>query len=265
MGDPMDTQEFPEALPWPPERPPKNKDTKRAWAALHKEAIAHAKRKLPIDRGDARALLKVLRPKEMRVHLVTEQQHANGAFAAVVNNEIDYRPLFERDAADEGGYDDVGEDDDYDEDEQGDLAMVNVDFYSADTRFHVAMTLEWRETILPTNADDVELVEYEYRRISVHPDSAAYLISRLNPSQRKTIADALVFQLIKDDGEQLAEEEYDDGGVAPTWRNRENDPALDSLRICTHLRALYERLVAGRHPQDHMNDDPDAPSQPPGT
>jgi hypothetical protein len=257
----MKTPEFSEELPWPPEQPPEYQAVKDAWAKLHSQAIAYAKRKLPLERSNTRRLLKVIRPKQMRVRLITEEQHENGASDALRDEEADFRPAFDQTEPDEQSYEDIGEDDEG----QGDLAMVNIELYTADTRFCIALSLEWKETKTGANADDVDIVEYEHRRISVHPDAAAYLISRLKEKERKTIADALVFQLIRDDGERLADEEYADGGFAPIWRTRENDPALDSIRLCEHLRTLYMRLVAGQHPQEHMNDDPDAPKEPKGT
>lgn len=250
-------------LPWPPERPPAKRDVNDAWAAAFKEMIRYLKRNLDETRSETRTLLKILKPRELSMRLMTHEAHGESTFEEIVS-DVDFRPHFDAPNQDDDGlYDDEG--DPIDE-ENGDLATNDIEYYSTDTRFCISMSLDWHEAFAPTDPDNAGIVEYDCKRISVVPETAAYLISRIaDENVRKTIADALVFQMIRDDGEQLAEEELEDGDVAPIWRNRENDPALDSLRICTHLRSLYMRLVAGEHLEEHFNDDPDAPEQPPGT
>ena len=186
------------------------------------------------------------------------RQHVAELFDDAMN-DTDFRPDFTTPTEEDD--EQPPETDDKENENQGELAMVDDDYFSADTKFCIAMSLEWRETTMPTNPDVVEITEYEYRRISLPPDTAAYIISRLKERARKTIADALVFQLIKDEGVNLAAEELDDGGVAPVWRNRENDPVMDILRYCTHLEALYMRIVRGEHVDNHMNNSPDAPKE----
>lgn len=225
-------------LPWPPARPPTTKAVKKAWISLHTETIAYLKRHIPVVQHETRALLKILRPRELNVRIVTEEEHANGVVADTVDDdETDCRPLFDLNEEDEPTYD--SEDTD-----QGDLATTGTDLYRSDTRFCIALSLRWKETTLI--GDALPITKYEYQRLSVHPETAGYLISRLRQHHRKTIADALIFQLIRDDGEQLAEEEWDDGGVAPEWRNMHNDPAMDALLICEDLRRLYRDIV-GEH------------------
>lgn len=205
-----------------------------------------------------RALIKCLHPRQMYVRLMTIADHADAAFDANTDDDDDSRPHFDRasfEACDEPTYD--AESDEDDDESQGDLATASEERFSAETRFCIALSLEWKETKAPTNPDTVEITTYEYRRISMHPDAAAYLIGRLTEKHRKIIADALVFQLIRDEGEKMAEEEWEDGGIAPAWRNRENDPAQDILTVCTHLRDLYFSMLEEPPRRDASLDEKD--------
>lgn len=226
-------------LPWPPERPPTKKAVKKAWNALHKETVAYLKRHLPNERHEARALVKTVHPRELNLRIVTEEEHAKDTVDEM-ENDAEHRPLFYSAADDEPTYDSGDED-------QGDLATTENDLFSSDTRFCVALSVGMGETTVVEAP--FPITDYEFRRITVHPDTARYLITRLCYDHRKAVADALVFRLVADHGEELADEEWDDGGVAPEWRNRASDPAMDVLLICTHLQELYANLVGD--PDDH--------------
>jgi|GEM_PF-6686807 len=219
-------------LPWPPEHPPTRKAVKKAWSALHKETVAYLKRHLPHERHEARALVKAVHPRDINVRIVTEKEHEED-IADDMTNDAEHRPLFDRND-DEPAYNS-------DDEDQGDLATTGNELYSSETRFCLSLSLGMIKTMVVDGP--LPISDYQYRRIAVHPDAAEYLITRLRSNHRKIVADALIYRLVADHGEELADEEWDDGGVAPEWRNSGNDPARDVLLICTHLHELYARLV----------------------
>lgn len=243
-------------LPWPPKRPPSDREILASWHVLHCDALKFLRRY--VKKSDIRAFLKTLEPRLLEVSIMRETDHAQQAVHACGGENDDARPSFsevEADDAWDSGIDAVDDDhdDDSEEGEAGGAATIDLDApYTADTRFCVSM--EYSSRTVDTAHPHFAISDFSMRRVSIHPDTAALLIENMKggvkpnknkkelKEHRRVIADALVFGFIEKTVEDSAEDEYDDGGVMPTWRNRETDPALDVLTLCPHLRELYMRI-----------------------
>ena len=240
-------------LPWPPTRPPSDKEILASWHVLHCDTLQFLRRH--IRKSDVRAFLKTLEPRLLEVSIMREADHAEQAVHQCGGEHDDARPSFD-DGEDDDVWDsgvDAVDDDDTEEGKTGGAATIDTDApYTADTRFCISM--EYSSRTVDTNHPHFAISDFSLCRVSVHPDTAALLIENMKggvkpkkgkkelKEHRRIIADALVFGFIEKTVEDSAEDEYDDGGVMPVWRNRETDPALDVLTLCPHLRELYMRI-----------------------
>ena len=260
-------------LPWPPERPPERTATVDAWHALKQEVMGYLKRE--VQKGDTRAFMKKLDATSLDVWMVTVAQHVERVIDTV--REVgDLRPIFgdgsyldeleemeevddatdpheqetangkqkEGDGEKNEGMDadkDEKEEDGVADEDQGDLAVVNEGSpFDAETRFCLWMLFRHKTFEEHGKMGVTEVTE---REINIPPDTALYLVSRLRYDTRKVIADALVFRFIKNNAEDEADDELTDGNVFPAWRDKDNDPSMDAIMLCTDLQRLYAEMV----------------------
>lgn len=237
------------AFHWPPKRPPTDREILASWHVLHVNTVAFLKRH--IEKSEVRAFLKTLEPRMLCVNLIHETEHQQEVMSDVGGESDDARPSFsESDVV--ADWNESDEDDDLTEEGPGGAPTLGVDCpVSAETRFCISMEYSARE--LNLDHKHFAISDYLYRRVALHPDAAVGLISGLKggvkakkkktvKEYRRIIADALVFGFIERTVQDSVAEELEDGGVEPTWRTRETDPALDVLTMCPHLRQLYMQI-----------------------
>lgn len=237
---------------WPPNKPPSRLEVIEAWNALHPVMQAYLQRLL--TKKQQRKVIDSMEPRHLRATLLTDNEEK-----AMVADEMqdfpDVRP-FTNDPQEEWE-----PRDEMDSDRGGNLAE-SYERYHADTDFVLSLSYEKKSR---TTGGKLGSSMLQDEVVRVTPDEALHIVSSLSPEYRKTIADAVVWQFIREEGEGQFDEEHEDGGVAPLWRERSNDPALDPLLICPRLKNLYMRMVFDDRATEEFPDDPDAPKEPKGT
>ena len=169
-------------LPWPPKRPPSEREIHASWRVLHCDTLKFLRRN--VEKSEVRAFLKTLEPHLLEVSIMREQDHAAQAAHQCGGDQDDARPNFSEVEADDewdSGIDPVDDDDDSEEEEPGGAATIDMDApYGADTRFCISM--EYSSRTVDTKYPHGFISDFSMRRLSVHPDMAAFLIERLMTS-----------------------------------------------------------------------------------
>lgn len=240
---------------WPPNKPPSRLEVIEAWSALHPVMQAYLKRLFVKKRE--RHVIDSMEPRHLRATLLTDNEE-KAMVADETRDFPDVRPCANGPQGEEEPNDEM---DNNDNDGGGDLAE-SYERYHADTNFVLSLSYEKKSR---TTGGELGSSMFQHEVVRVTPDEALHIVSSLSPEHRKTIADAVVWQFIQEEGEGQFDEEYGDGGVAPLWRERSNDPALDPLLICPQLKNLYMRMVFDDRATEEFPDDPNAPKEPKGT
>lgn len=234
---------------WPPGKPPSRVEIIETWELLHPLLQEYLKRKFTAP--EQHALIDSIGPDHVSARFLTAEQHAE-TIADEVMPLRDLRP-FRDEPLGSGELEGIGT-----SDEDGDTAQGE-EKYRADTEFVLSLSL-----VCEAHSIAGKMASSLFGRgiARVTPDEALYIVSSLPREHRKIIADAVLWQFIDEEVDGQFMEEQGDGGIAPSWRARSMDPALDPLIICTHLQNLYARMTKDDRATEDFPDAPNAPKEP---